>query len=179
MKEAILKELFDYLKLIVFVVVAVLVINNFVIVNALIPSESMETTIMTGDRLFGNRLAYTFGEPDRGDIIIFKYPVDEKQLFIKRVVGLPGDTVKIVAGKVYINGSETPIDEPYLMESPELSIPLNDDIVYEVPIDSYFVMGDNRNHSSDSRVWGYVSENLILGEAMFRYFPFSEMGTIK
>ena len=179
MKEAILKELFDYLKLIVFVVVAVLVINNFVIVNALIPSESMETTIMTGDRLFGNRLAYTFGEPGRGDIIIFKYPVDEKQLFIKRVIGLPGDTVKITDGKVYINGSETPIDEPYLMESPELSIPLNEDVVYKVPQGSYFVMGDNRNHSSDSRVWGYVSENLILGEAMFRYFPFSEMGTIK
>lgn len=179
MKKTILRELFDYLKLIIFVIVAVLVINNFVIVNALIPSESMENTIMTGDRLFGNRLAYNFGEPARGDIIIFKYPIDEKQLFIKRLIGLPGDEVKIEAGKIYINGSETPVDEPYLREAPDLLMKVNEDATYQVPEGSYFMMGDNRNHSSDSRVWGFVSDDLILGKAVFRYFPFSEMGTIK
>ena len=178
MKKAILRELFDYLKLIVFVVVAVLVINNFVIVNALIPSESMEETIMTGDRIFGNRLAYTFGDVSRGDIVIFKSPDDESQLFIKRVIGMPGDTVTIIEGRPYLNGSETPLDEPYLPEEPRGD---RGDGVYVVPEGSYFMLGDNRNHSSDSREWTnkYVVDRQILGKAAFRYFPFSEMGTIK
>lgn len=84
------KELLEYVKMIIIVVVAVLLINNFLLINAKIPSESMENTIMTGDRIFGNRLAYTFGEPERFDIVIFKFPDDESQLFIKRVIGLPG-----------------------------------------------------------------------------------------
>lgn len=179
MKKEILRELVEYLKLAVFVLIFVLFINNFVIVNALIPSSSMEDTIMTDDRLFGNRLAYTFGEPDRGDIIIFKYPRDERQLFIKRVLGLPGDTVNIVAGKIYINDSDTPIDEPYLREAPDLSMIVNGDLSLEVPKGNYFVVGDNRNNSSDSRVWGYVTREEILGKAMFRYFPFNKMGIIK
>ena len=179
MKKTILSELLDYLKLIVFVLVFVLVINNFVIVNALIPSESMENTIMTGDRIFGNRLAYSFGVPERGDIIIFKFPDDEKQLFIKRVIGLPGDTVDIVDGKIYINGSDTPLDEPYLLEAMDTSI--DDNAPYVVPENSYFVLGDNRNRSRDSRLWTntYVHREQILGKAAFRYFPFNKMGTIK
>ena len=96
------KELLEYVKMIIIVVVAVLLINNFLLINAKIPSESMENTIMTGDRIFGNRLAYTFGEPERFDIVIFKFPDDESQLFIKRVIGLPGETVEIRDGKVYI-----------------------------------------------------------------------------
>jgi len=176
MKKTILSELLDYLKLIVFVVVFVLIINNFVIVNALIPSESMENTIMTGDRIFGNRLAYTFGEVDREDIIIFKFPDNESELFIKRVIGLPGDTVDIVDGKVYLNGSETPLEEPYLPEVPTS----RGDGQYVVPVNSYFVLGDNRNNSRDSREWTnkYVHKDKILGKAALRYFPFDAMGTI-
>ena len=112
-------EIWDYVKMIIIVVAVVLVINNVVLINAKIPSESMEKTVMTGDRLFGFRLAYginldLFGnqiskkisDPKRDDIVIFKYPDDESQLFIKRVIGLPGETVEIKDGNVYIDGVE-------------------------------------------------------------------------
>ena len=92
-----------------FAVIAVIIylLQAFVIINARIPSASMENTIMTGERLFGNRLAYTFGEPERYDIVIFKYPDDESQLFIKRVIGLPGETIIITDGEVYAVGCYT------------------------------------------------------------------------
>ena len=109
-KNSIWKELWEYIKMIIFVVVVVLIVNNFLLINARVPSESMEKTIMTGDRFFGNRLAYLFDDPERFDIVVFKYPDDESQLFVKRVIGLPGETVEIKDGKVYINGSETPLD---------------------------------------------------------------------
>ena len=101
-----MEELWEYVKMIVFVVVIVFIINNVLLINARIPSESMEKTIMTGDRVFGNRLAYMTKDPERFDIVIFKFPDDESQLFIKRVIGLPGETVTIKDGKVYINDSE-------------------------------------------------------------------------
>lgn len=115
-------EIWDYVKMIIIVVVVVLFVNNFILINAKIPSESMENTIMTGDRVFGFRLAYglnvdLFGnhiskkvkDPERFDIIIFKYPDDESQLFIKRLIGLPGETVEIRDGKVYIDGALEPL----------------------------------------------------------------------
>ena len=164
-------EVWDYVKMIIIVVVVVLVINNVVLINAKIPSESMENTIMTGDRIFGFRLAYGFNmnvfgneiskkwkDPERFDIVIFKYPDDESQLFIKRIIGLPGDKVEIIDGKVYINDSETPLGSfgPY-----------------EVPENCYFMMGDNRNNSKDSRYWTntFVRFDQIVGKAEIRYFP--------
>lgn len=95
---SILEELWEYIKMIIFVVVVVFIVNNVLLINAKIPSESMEDTIMTGDRIFGNRLAYINKDPQRFDIVIFKYPDDETQLFIKRVIGLPGETVEIRDG---------------------------------------------------------------------------------
>lgn len=162
------RELWEYVRMIIFVVIVVLIINNFLLINAKIPSESMENTIMTGDRIFGNRLAYVFGEPERLDIIIFKYPDDESQLFIKRIIGMPGETVEIRDGKVYIDGSETPLDDSYTPETP-----VGDFGPYTVPEDSYFVLGDNRNNSRDSRMWEhtYVAEDKILGKAVLKYFP--------
>lgn len=162
------KEFMEYLKMIIFVVVVVLIVNNFLLINAKIPSESMEQTIMTGDRVFGNRLAYVFGEPERYDIIIFKYPDNEKELFIKRIIGMPGETVEIKDGKVYINGSKDPLDDSFTPETP-----VGDYGPYTVPADSYFVLGDNRNYSKDSRFWNnpYVAEDKILGKAVLKYFP--------
>lgn len=167
-KNSIWKELWEYIKMIIFVVVVVLIVNNFLLINARVPSESMEKTIMTGDRFFGNRLAYLFDDPERFDIVVFKYPDDESQLFVKRVIGLPGETVEIKDGKVYINGSETPLDDSF---TPETTT--GDYGPYVVPDGSYFMLGDNRNHSGDSRFWKqpYVEKEKIVGKAIFRYFP--------
>lgn len=162
------EELWEYVKMILIVVVVVLIVNNFLLINAKIPSESMEDTIMTGDRIFGNRLAYLFGEPQRYDIVIFKYPDDETQLYIKRVIGLPGETVEIRDGKVYIDGSETPLDDSFTPETP-----VGNYGPYTVPEGCYFMLGDNRNYSKDSRFWQnpYVEKEKILGKAMLKYFP--------
>ena len=168
MKKSIGKELWEYIKMIIFVLVFVLVVNNFLIINAKIPSPSMEDTIMTGDRVFGNRLAYLFGDPQRFDIVIFRYPDDESQLFIKRIIGLPGETVEIIDGKVYIDGSETPLDDSFTPETPTGNYG-----PYTVPENCYFMLGDNRNNSKDSRFWQntFVERDAILGKAVLKYFP--------
>lgn len=162
-------EIISWVKVIVFAVFLAWVLGNYVLMNAYIPSGSMESTLNIGDRLIGNRLAYVFGEPERFDVIMFKYPDDETKDYIKRVIGLPGETVTIKNGKVYINDSDVPLNEPYLKETP---VALGDG-VYEVPKDSYFVLGDNRNHSKDSRMWTnkYVKKDKILAKAVFRFVP--------
>ena len=167
-KKSLWKELWEYVKMILFVVIVVLVVDNFLLINAVIPSESMENTIMTGDLIFGNRLAYLFDDPERFDIVIFKYPDDESQRFIKRVIGLPGETVEIREGKVYINGSDTPLDDSFTPETP-----VGNFGPYTVPEGCYFMLGDNRNNSRDSRMWDnpYVKKEKILGKAVLRYFP--------
>ena len=175
-KRKALREMLEDIALILFVVIVVMVLQNYIIVNARIPSGSMETTIMTGDRVFGNRLAYRDETPQRGDIVIFKYPDNENELFIKRVIGLPGEKIQIIDGLVYINDSKEPLEEPYLTV-----VPVGSYGPYEVPEGHYFMLGDNRNASKDSRLWNnpYVAENKILAKAVFRYFPFHTMGTIE
>lgn len=189
-KESIGQVVWEYVKMILIVVVIVFVVDYVVLINAQIPSQSMETTVMKGDRLFGNRLAYginlrIFGnsvvskkykDPERFDVIIFHYPDDESQLFIKRLIGLPGETVEIRDGKVYIDGSEEPLDDSFVPETPTGNYG-----PFEVPEDCYFMMGDNREHSNDSRFWDnhYVRFDQIVGKAMFRYWPLNEISLIK
>jgi signal peptidase I len=108
-----------------------------------------------------------FGEPRRGDIIVFKFPRDLSRPFIKRIIALPGETVEIHDGRVSIDGEA--LDEPYLIDAPRYSIPAE-----TVPTGNYFVLGDNRNNSSDSHVWGMVPEENIIGRAWVRYWPFSD-----
>ena len=173
-----MEELWEYVKMIVFVVVIVFIINNVLLINARIPSESMEKTIMTGDRVFGNRLAYMTKDPERFDIVIFKYPDDESQLFIKRIIGLPGDKVEIIDGKVYINDKELKsdvygitdyIDYPGIAEEP---ITLGDD--------EYFCLGDNRPVSQDSRYKevGPVKRSIIVGKVWIRIWPLTKFGKV-
>lgn len=159
-------------------IVLALILKNFVIINATVPTGSMENTIMPGDDLFGYRLAYQFSEPKRGDIVIFKYPDDEEEKYVKRIIGLPGETVTIVNAKVYINGSETPLDEAYLKEE---WVVATGPFEYEIPADSYFVMGDNRNDSWDARYWEntFVHKDKIIGKAEFIYFPFDRAGVLE
>lgn len=141
---------------------------------------------MTHDRLIGFRFAYWFEEPQRGDIILFEYPVDETQIYIKRVIGLPGETVEIRDGHIYIDGSEKPLKEDYLKET---WIWENDGYTFEVPEGCYFVLGDNRNDSEDGRLWAneaikeglastpeeakqysFVRKDQIKGKAIFKYY---------
>jgi signal peptidase I len=168
-------EILSYVIMLASVVLIMLLLNNFVVINARIPSSSMENTIMVNDQILGNRLAYLSSDPKRFDIIIFKYPDDESKLFIKRVIGLPGDIVNIVDGKVYIDGSTDPLDDSFCRETPQGSFG-----PYTVPDNCYFVMGDNRNDSHDSRYWTntYVRKDQILGRAFFRYWPLNKIGPI-
>lgn len=187
--NAVVKEIVSWIFTIAFAFALALFINGFIIVNANVPTGSMENTIQPGDRLIGNRLAYLTNGPERGDIIIFKYPVDEEEIYIKRVIGLPGETIEIKKAKVYINGSDEPLREDYLKEEWVVAC---DGLKLEIPEDCYFVMGDNRNNSADGRYWAgeavdneladdvqeaiddgycFVKREKILGKALVRYFP--------
>lgn len=163
------KELISWIKVIVFAVALAFVLGNFVLMNAYIPSGSMENTLQVKDRVIGLRLAYLFEEPERFDVVMFKFPDDESKDYIKRIIGLPGEKVTLKDGKVYINDSEVPLDEPYLKETPN---GLGDG-TYEVPEGCYFMLGDNRNNSKDSRLWEnkYVKKEKILAKALFRFWP--------
>ncbi|MBE5881511.1 MAG: signal peptidase I [Lachnospiraceae bacterium] len=187
--KSIIKEIFSWIKVIILAFVVALLLNKFVIVNANVPTGSMEDTIQPGDRLIGFRLSYLFSEPERGNIIIFEYPVDPEEIYIKRIIGLPGEKIEIRDAKVYIDGSKTPLEEPYLKEDWIIE---NDGLELMIPEGHYFVMGDNRNNSLDGRYWAteavmnelvstleeaveqkycFVSEDAILGKAIFRYYP--------
>lgn len=170
------KEVISLLGTMAVAAVAVFLLTEFVIINARIPSGSMEHTISPGDRLIGNRLAYVVREPKRGDIVIFRWPDDERELFVKRIIGLPGETITIDEAKIYIDGEL--LEEDYLKEEWTVD---NGPYTFEIPEGSYLVLGDNRNNSKDARYWEntYVEEDQILGEAGFRYWPFDSIGIVE
>ncbi len=170
------KELLEWILMLACTVAVVVVFNSFIVVNMKIPSGSMEDGIQVGDRIFANRLSYVNSEPERMDIVVFRYPDDRSQLFIKRIIGLPGETVNIVDGKVYINDSEAPLDDSFIKEPMRGSYG-----PFEVPEGHYFMLGDNRNNSHDSRKWEnkYVPKEDILGKAGFRYWPLNKIGFVK
>mgnify|MGYP000501957225 CR=1 FL=1 len=169
-KESTAKTILEYVISIGIAIVAALLINNFILLNAKVPSGSMENTIMTGDRLFGFRLSYLMEDPKRGDIVIFKYPDNESINYIKRIIGLPGETVTIKDSKVYINNSATPLKEDSRFFICNRGTIIN--MQFQVPEGCYFMMGDNRNNSKDSRYWNntYVARDKILAKAIFRYW---------
>ena len=171
-QETIGQEILSYIKILAVAVIVAFLFTRFIIVNAQVPSGSMENTILTGDRLIGFRLAYLFHEPERGDIVIFKYPDDETQLFAKRIIALPGETIEVKNGIVYItdkNGNKSTARTDFITNC----IPTGNFGPYTVPLGSYFVMGDNRNDSWDSRYWDNktVKKGKIIGKVKFRYFP--------
>ncbi|MCI8670104.1 MAG: signal peptidase I [Lachnospiraceae bacterium] len=166
------KEAMNWLKLIVVAVILVVAINKLVIINARVPTGSMERTIHEKSRMIGSRLAYLFSEPERGDIIIFRFPDNMKENYVKRVIGLPGEYVEIRNGIVYID--DEPLEEDYTYFDDGIVDLKGDFAKTQVPEGCYFVLGDNRNNSHDSRTWKtthFVKENLILGKAMFSYYP--------
>jgi len=171
-KARIKEEIKGWIETIIVALILAFCINNFIIVNATVPTGSMESIIMPNDKIVALRLSYYLASPERGDIAVFKFPDDEDVLYVKRVIGLPGDTVEIVDGLVYINDSQVPLEEDYLKDEP-----IGNYGPYMVPEGHYFMLGDNRWFSKDSRDWNnkFVEEDKILGKVYFRYWPSVEM----
>ena len=155
------------------------VVVSFFIITFLYQPVKVEGTSMAPqlhdqDRLFINKFAYNFEKIERDDVVVFYYPRDTQKSYIKRVIGLPGDSVRIVDGQVYVN--ETLVEEPYV---PAHYRDVRSMEEFKVPPGEYFVMGDHRSISSDSRDFGPVARNLIYGKAAFVYWPREEMGVVR
>lgn len=163
----------EWAEAIVIAVVLALAIRTFVVQAFKIPSGSMLPTLQIGDHILVNKFIYWFTTPERGDIIVFKFPQDEGRDFIKRVIGLPGETVEIRGKQVFINGR--PLEEPYaihldaqIMGNPHS--PRDHFGPVKVPEGQLFVMGDNRDHSMDSRFWGFLDMKKVKGKAFIIYW---------
>jgi signal peptidase I len=159
-----------------FSVLLAVILIVFIYQPVKVEGTSMMPALTDQERIFINKFTYRFGSGniERGDLIVFWFPLDRTKSYIKRVVGLPGDTVRIDHGKVFVNGAA--LDEPYVpreyrdqqSKSPET-----------VPADNYFVLGDHRGSSNDSRAWGTVPRSYIYGKAVFVYWPLDKMGRLK
>lgn len=178
MKErSILGELLSWLIYIVIVVILSLGIITFIGQRTKVSGHSMETTLSDGDNLIVDKISYRFRDPERFEIIVFPFQYEEHTYYIKRIIGLPGETVQVIDGYVYINGEV--LDENYGLEV------MDDPGIAAEPItlgeDEYFVLGDNRNHSSDSRdpAVGVLHRDDIMGRAWIRIWPFDKFGVIK
>lgn len=177
-KRNYMSEIMDLVVTVGAAAIIAFLLGHFVILNCNVPTGSMLETIQLGDNIIGSRLAYKISDPERGDIAIFKYPDDESQVYIKRIIGLPGESIEIRDGSVYVNGSDTPLTEDYLSEGMRTETGSDEESrIFNVPDNCYLMLGDNRENSLDARFWGhtYVERNKILAKAEFVYFPFSEM----
>jgi signal peptidase I len=141
-----------------------------------VEGTSMMPSLQNDERIFINKFVYRFGISDigRGDTVVFLYPGDPTKSYIKRVIGTPGDTVEIVDGTVIVNGTALP--EPYVAEDNRDRIPMARKVV---PADQYFVLGDHRSSSNDSRSWGWVPRQYIYGKAVFVYWPLENLGAVR
>ena len=176
------RTILEYVVLAVVAVAVALLIQAFLVKPYRIPSASMEDTLLIGDRVLVDRVSWRFTQPERGDIVVFHPPFDGPVL-IKRIIGLPGDEVSLSAGFVYINGRR--LDEPYVRRidgHQEPSEPFSNGLPwslqepYKVPAGSYFVMGDNRTDSGDSREFGPIKRAQFVGRAFGKYWPPGRIG---
>lgn len=168
----------ENIRLVAIALVLALLIRIFIAEPRYIPSNSMLPTLHTGDRLVVEKVSYHFHQPEKGDIVVFEPPqllqslgYRKDQVFIKRIIGKPGQKVSVNNGKVYID--DRPLAEDYIAEPPDYQL-----VTVQVPDNEFFVMGDNRNDSNDSHVWGFLPKQNIIGRAVFRFFPFDRIGFI-
>jgi signal peptidase I len=168
-------EFKELLKFALVAIPIVLLIRTYVIGPFVVSGASMDSTFLNGQYLVVDELSYHFNAPKRGEVVIFKYPLDTKRFYIKRVIGLPGETVNIAGGTVTVTGPQYPrghlLNEPYIDQINKKS----DSSYVRLGDDEYFVMGDNRAGSSDSRIWGPVKKDLIVGRPLVRLFPFNKI----
>lgn len=169
---------FDFLQGIVVVLALLVMVYLFIMSPQEINGSSMEPNFHNGEFILTNKILYKFRPPERGDVVIFKSPPNKEIDYIKRIIGLPGDTVSVKDNAVFVNGQK--VDEPYLAPNTPIfgGSYLAEGQSVVVPPDSYFMLGDNRDHSSDSREFGPINQADFIGTAIFRYWPFSQMGTI-
>jgi len=168
----------ENVRLVAIALVIAITVRLFIAEPRFIPSPSMVPTLAVGDRLLVEKVSYHLHPPVQGDIVVFEpppqlqeYGYTASQAFIKRVIGLPGQTVQVTDGKVYVDGK--PLAEGYILEAPAYEMP-----PVEVPVDSLFVMGDNRNDSNDSHVWGFLPVQNVIGRAALRFWPLEKAGTV-
>jgi signal peptidase I len=172
------REIWETIRFIIIALLIVLPIRLFIAQPFIVSGASMDPTFENGQYLIVDEISYRVSEPARGDVVIFKYPKNPKQYFIKRVIGLPGETVTTNAeGHIVIKnteqGMELALEEPYI-SNPIKSGPFN----RTLGADEYFMMGDNRTGSFDSRMWGPVKRDLIIGRALVRLFPFTTISLL-
>jgi signal peptidase I len=171
-KEGVVSEIIRFALI---ALVIVLPIRLFVAQPFIVSGASMETTFSTGQYLIVDQLTYHFNEPARGEVIVFRYPKDPSKYFIKRIIGLPGDTVHIAGSEVKITNTSHPdgfvLEEKYVRDMKPGAI-----ITEKLGDGEYFVMGDNRDASSDSRSWGVLQRDKIIGRAFLRLFPLTQLG---
>ncbi|MDP9212255.1 MAG: signal peptidase I [bacterium] len=181
--ERILHVIWEVTKTVAFIVLVAVVVRAFLVQPFFVQGESMEPNLQDGNYLLVNQLSYTFGEPARGDVVVFRAPPEPETNYIKRVIGLPGETVQIRNGDFHIINPENPdgfrLEEPYEVEG-TVTRPDGDQTTWKLDGDEYFMVGDNRNpgKSSDSRAWGPVEEHYLIGKAWLRVYPPAEFGTI-
>jgi signal peptidase I len=168
----------ENLQIITIALVLALLIRTFVAEPRFIPSDSMLPTLAQGDRLVVEKLSYDFHPPRHGDIVVFEPPAQlqlqgykKDQAFIKRVIATAGDIIAVNEGVIYLNNQ--PLSEDYILEPPQYNL-----ISLRVPENNLFVMGDNRNNSNDSHIWGFLPEDNVIGRAVFRFFPFNRFGIL-
>lgn len=168
----------ENIRLVAIALILAILIRIFIAEPRYIPSDSMIPTLHTGDRLVVEKVSYHFHPPKTGDIVVFEPPEQlqslgyrKDQVFIKRIIGKPGDLVRVNNGKVYIN--DRPLSEDYIAEPPDYQL-----VSVKVPEAEFFVMGDNRNDSNDSHIWGFLPKQNIIGRAIFRFWPFDRIGSV-
>ena len=173
-RKAVIKELLGWLLVIASALVLNFLISSFVLFKVASPTGSMENTIKIGDPVYTFRLAYLFSDPKRGDIVVFPNPDDDTETLIKRIIGLPGETIEGIDGVVYIDGE--PLTEDYLKEPMEGSFG-----PYDIPVGCYFMMGDNRNISLDARYWDnkFVKGDSIISKAFCKFHGFRWFNKVK
>ncbi len=180
-KEGFIKRylpfIWEFLKIVVIAIIIVLPVRYFLFQPFIVKGESMVPNLQSGDYLIVDEISYRIGNPQRGDVVVLKFPLDTAQRFIKRIIGLPGETVQIKDGKITIlkNGKNLTLDEKKYL--PNL-LSTNGDANITLGDNKYFVLGDNRQFSYDSRGWGILPREDIIGRAIFRVFPISTMSYI-
>lgn len=169
-----LKVIERWLKEIFFATLTAVLIIVFLIQPVRVEGNSMQPRLYDNERVFVNKFLYRVSDIERGDIVVFWYPGNTSKSFIKRIIGLPGETVEIKSGQVRLDGKT--YEEPYVPPKFEDRADFGP---VRIPENHYFVMGDHRNTSNDSRSWGTLSANLIFGKAIFRYWPLSRIGSVE